>query len=674
MEDDKNIMNKYDIDAESGEELFNKNNSRLTTFPIKYRPIWDMYKKQIASFWTVEELDLSKDISDWYKLSKDEQYFIKHILAFFAASDGIVNMNLSERFINDIEITEAKYCYRFQEAMEDIHCVTGETKILTDKGYYEIKNLENKNVKIWNGEEFTDVTVKYTGDQAIYKVKISNGMELDCTPGHKWLIQKGNPEHPERCKSEKIETTDLKIDDIVSRYTIPVIDFENSDEFLNPYIHGFFCGDGSYCNGYPRIDLYGEKKKLLEYFKYDSLQIDENNDKIRFHITKYINKEKFFVPINYDLNTRLRWLEGLLDADGCINLNPKKDATSIQLASINFKFLQEVQLLLTTLGVLSNIKLNRDECLKELPKNNGSNETKLYHCQKTYIMYISSKSISNLMDIGFSPKRLKILTCDRIKNSPEKTERFRIVDITKISDKEKTYCFNEPKKGTGIFNGILTCQSECYSLLIETYVKDSKEKDKLFNAIENFSCIRKKAEWAMKWIKSDEEYGIRLVAFAIVEGVFFSGAFCSIFWLAERGLMPGLTQANELIARDEGMHVEYACLLFSLLRKKPSHEKIISIFKDAVDVEKEFICESLPCKLLGMNSDLMCQYIEFVADRLLVSLGYNKIFNVSNPFNFMERISAEGKTNFFEKRVSQYQKASMTKKNDEDGLKITDDF
>jgi ribonucleotide reductase beta subunit family protein with ferritin-like domain len=337
INEEQKDMNSYTLDDYNGEELFNKNNSRLTTFPIKYRPIWDMYKKQIASFWTVEEVDLSKDISDWYKLSKDEQYFVKHILAFFAASDGIVNMNLSERFINDIEITEAKYFYRFQEAMED-------------------------------------------------------------------------------------------------------------------------------------------------------------------------------------------------------------------------------------------------------------------------------------------------------------------------------------------------CHSEMYSLLIETYIKDSLEKDKLFNAIENFSCIRKKAEWAIKWIKTDEEYGIRLVAFAIVEGVFFSGAFCSIFWLAERGLLPGLSQANELIARDEGMHVEFATLLFSLLRKKPSHEKIISIFKDAVDIEKEFICESLPCKLLGMNSELMCQYIEFVADRLLVSLGYNKIFGVSNPFSFMERISAEGKTNFFEKRVSQYQKASMTKKNDEDGLKITDDF
>ncbi len=335
--EDEQEMNKYVLDENNlKEELFNEENDRLVTFPIKYRPIWDMYKKQVASFWTPEEIDLSKDVSDWARLNKDEQYFIKHILGFFAASDGIVNINLGERFINDVKITEAKYFYRFQEAMEDIH---GET----------------------------------------------------------------------------------------------------------------------------------------------------------------------------------------------------------------------------------------------------------------------------------------------------------------------------------------------YSLLIETYIKEKEEKDKIFNAIENFPCIKKKADWAIRWIDSEEEYGIRLVAFAIVEGVFFSGSFCSIFWLAERGLMPGLTFANELIARDEAMHVEFACLLFSMLRKKPKYEKVIQIFNDAVEVEKEFICESLPCKLLGMNSDLMSQYIEFVADRLLSTLGYGKIYNVSNPFMFMERISAEGKTNFFEKRVSQYQKASSTKK-DDSSLNITDDF
>jgi ribonucleoside-diphosphate reductase subunit M2 len=288
-------------------------------------------------------------------------------------------------------------------------------------------------------------------------------------------------------------------------------------------------------------------------------------------------------------------------------------------------------------------------------------------------MYISSCSVANLIDIGFAPKRLKILSNDRIKNKPIRTERIRITEITKISDNEKTYCFNEPKKGTGIFNGILTCQSEAYALLIETYIKDHDEKMKLFKAIENFDCIKLKAQWAIKWIDSDEDYAIRLIAFAIVEGVFFSGAFCSIFWLSERGLMPGLAHANEFIARDEGVHVEMACLLFSKLKNKPKYERIIEIFTEAINIEKNFICESLPCKLLGMNSDLMCQYIEFVADRLLASLGYNKIYNVSNPFPFMERISAEGKTNFFEKRVSQYQKASSTK-DKEEGLTLTDDF
>jgi len=204
--------------------------------------------------------------------------------------------------------------------------------------------------------------------------------------------------------------------------------------------------------------------------------------------------------------------------------------------------------------------------------------------------------------------------------------------------------------------------SETYSLLIETYIKDSYEKDRLFNAIENYPCIKKKSDWAQKWIHDKNNvFATRLVAFACVEGIFFSGAFCSIFWLKKRGIMPGLTFSNELISRDEALHTEFAILLYNKLAKRLNENKIHEIIKEAVEIEMEFICSALPCRLIGMNSSLMTQYIKFVADRLCLQLGYSKIYNVNNPFDFMELISIESKTNFFEKRVSEYALANKTK-------------
>ncbi|PSL46798.1 ribonucleoside-diphosphate reductase beta chain [Chitinophaga niastensis] len=200
--------------------------------------------------------------------------------------------------------------------------------------------------------------------------------------------------------------------------------------------------------------------------------------------------------------------------------------------------------------------------------------------------------------------------------------------------------------------------SETYALLIDTYVKDPAEKDRLFHAIDTVPAVKKKAEWALRWIENGN-FAERLVAFAAVEGIFFSGSFCSIFWLKKRGLMPGLTFSNELISRDEGLHCEFACLLYSMLENKLSEAAVHEIIREAVAFEKEFITEALPVGLIGMNSDLMSQYIEFVADRWIGELGYTKIFNASNPFDFMEMISLQGKTNFFEKRVGDYQKSGV---------------
>merc|ERR1711907_413282 len=203
--------------------------------------------------------------------------------------------------------------------------------------------------------------------------------------------------------------------------------------------------------------------------------------------------------------------------------------------------------------------------------------------------------------------------------------------------------------------------SETYSLLIDTYIKDREEKHKLFNAIDNFPCIKKKADWAIKWIQDKRSsFSTRLVAFAAVEGIFFSGSFCSIYWLKKRGLMPGLTFSNELISRDEGLHTDFACLLYKCLEyTKLDHDRVLEIVASAVTIEQEFVCDALPCNLVGMNATLMSEYIEFVADRLLVALGNDKHYNATNPFEFMELISLQGKTNFFEKRVGEYQKAGV---------------
>jgi ribonucleoside-diphosphate reductase beta chain len=215
--------------------------------------------------------------------------------------------------------------------------------------------------------------------------------------------------------------------------------------------------------------------------------------------------------------------------------------------------------------------------------------------------------------------------------------------------------------------------SETYSLLIDTYIKDPIEKDKLFHALDTVPCVTKKGDWALRWI-TNGSFAERLIAFAAVEGIFFSGSFCSIFWLKKRGLMPGLSFSNELISRDEGLHCDFACLLYNTIVNKLPQEQVISIIKDAVTIEKEFVSDAIPVKLIGMNADLMCQYIEFVADRLLQSLNCPKVYNATNPFDFMELISLQGKTNFFEKRVAEYQKSGVMGGQGKNVFSLEEDF
>lgn len=222
---------------------------------------------------------------------------------------------------------------------------------------------------------------------------------------------------------------------------------------------------------------------------------------------------------------------------------------------------------------------------------------------------------------------------------------------------------------------IESVHSEMYSLLIDTYMDDKEEKTRLFEATQTIPCVKQKADWALKWIESaDESFATRLIAFAVVEGIFFSGSFCAIYWLKERGVMPGLTISNEFIARDEGLHTDFACALYEEIVHKVPAEKVHQLIREAVAIEKEFITESLPCHLVGMNAGLMSQYIEFVADRLSKQLGYGAIYSTACPFSFMERISLEGKTNFFEKRVTSYAKAGVGKTQQEQSFSLEEEF
>lgn len=682
------------------DNLKKQGSERYTVFPIRYQNLWEFYKKHEATFWTTAEVRLSDDLDDWNnKLNDNERYFLKNVLAFFAASDGIVNENLVVNFYNEVQIPEARQFYAVQMMMEAIHCVAPETKIMTDKGYHEIQKLVNQRVNVWNGAEWSQVLVQKTSENdKLLKVVLSNGIELSCTTKHKWHIRHGNQNHPERCKNIIKHTEDLTVGDvIITDWCYPVVKQQDPDTFLNAYTHGFFCGDGAFSNGYPTLYLYGEKIKLLPYLQVSSNKEGKTQkactqERVQCYLTGMINKDKYFVPINYSVDTKLRWLEGYVDADGTANLNPKKTSYSVQIASINRPFLQNVQLMLSTLGVDSTIKLSHKEQDRELPTHVGTDK-RMYRCKACYVLYLSCYNTAKLVGLGFNPKRVVL---DKIDHTIKQNKSLiRIVDVIDNDREDATYCFNEPKEHKGIFNGILTGQSEQYALLIDTYITDTVEKNRLFSAVETIPAIKRKADWAIKWIEEgsttvemlpeDVKQGItklsqsnsgsadasvqafikyftkqrpslaqRLLAYICVEGIFFSGSFCAIYWLKSRGLMPGLATANEFISRDENLHAEFAIELYKMLEEKLDQSVVHDIFKQAVEIEQEFITKSLPVSLIGMNCALMSEYIEYIADRWLVILGCDKIYNTANPFGFMELISVNTRENFFETNVSQY--------------------
>lgn len=588
----EDTLDKIGKKVDITEPLLNPLNKRFTAFPITYQSIWKLYKEQMACMWKAEEIDFSNDYNDFMTLNDGEKYFIEMILAFFAASDGIVNFNLSERFIKEVQVTEAIFGYQFQACMENIHCVAGNVKVLTDRGYKKIMNMVSENIKVWNGKEFSDTAIRYTGKSQLYRVELSNGMYLDCTPEHKWFIKSNN-----HCGKSIVFTKDLNIDDILYNYELPIMNMRDPNK------------------------------------KSD------------------ITKGKYFVPINYSKETQLRWLGEICDTDDC------KVEKNIQITNNNQKFLKNIQLMLTTLGIHTTITFE---------DNN----------------YIIIDDVKQLYDMGLRSKKHQLIFDEDIIQKPK---IISITNIKLLDGIHETYCFSEPKEHAGIFNGILTSQSETYSLMLDNIVKDVERKEYLFNAITNVESVKLMADWAFKWIDSNISFAHRLVAFAVVEGVFFSGAFAAIFWIKKyknksrehgkgRLFMNGLVTSNKFISRDEGLHARMACELYSLLQHKLSPSEVNAIVQEGVLISQKFMTDAIPVQLIGMNHHAMNDYLEYIGDRLLVMLGYKKLYGKRNPFKFMETIGLSDKANFFEVRPHEYQDSHVMNKTKKSNVVISDDF
>lgn len=399
--------------------------------------------------------------------------------------------------------------------------------------------------------------------------------------------------------------------------------------------------------------------KIVSNWSYPVLDI-ENKDEC---------DKMFYVPINHSIKTKIQWIQE----------NFVRDRKELDF-SHSKGILKNVQFLLTTLNVKSNIG---------------------YFCDDIYYLKLEEEGFLKLRDLGLN-----------FSNWDKKELTMKVLRVIYEGRIGETYCFNEPKNHTGIFNGILTGQSETYGVLIDSLIKDEDEKHKLFNAIETIPAVKKKAEWALKWIGNEQNdiineykknptkdnlekfvnitekfkdnkitnkvFTKRLLAFILVEGLFFSGSFCAIFWLKNRGLMPGLSFSNELISKDEGIHALFGIELYHMIKNKLDEKEVCEMFLEAVAIEKEFITKSLPVSLIGMNCETMKTYIEFVADKLLIELGYKKLYNVKEcPFKFMELLSFSGgnsKVNFFEKRNSDYIKSSVGKNQEDSELVFDDDF
>ncbi|KAJ3354046.1 Ribonucleotide-diphosphate reductase (RNR), small subunit [Allomyces javanicus] len=598
-----------DVDA-----ILRPNPNRFVLMPIQYPDVWQAYKNAQALYWTAEELRLHQDIDDWeHKLTDDERRYIKYVLAFFAGADGIVNENIIDRFSSDVQIPEARCFYSMQQTIENIHCVTADTRILTDEGYRAIGDLVDTPVAVWNGAAFSRVTVRKTGtDQEFIKVVLSNGMELECTPGHKWLIN-----------GARVQTKDLTIGDALDVWEYPVVDNRDGRAIESPFTTGYVFGQGGRHG--QRVFVPLNQVGIIPSLDFDV--VERYADVYSVHVPSRYSANGDQVPINCNVTTRIEWMSGVIHSIAEFT----QDAMILPCTVAETA--KDMQLLLSTLGVFSNVS--------------GSTVT------------VSSHGVAGLRRIGVvTPVCANVMTLPDPAVVDPASEAIHVVALVKCAHRGDSYCFNEPTHGTGCFAGIVTGQSESYSQMIDAYVKDDSEKRELFESLQRIPCIQRKGRWAQQWIESKSAtFGERLVAMACVEGIHFSSSFAGIFWLKKRGLMPGLCQANQLISRDESSHADFAGLLFRkhLHKQRPSVERVHEIVLEAAEIEKDFVRDAIPVRLIGLNSDSMCQYVEYIADFLLSEiLEVPKIYNASNPFPWMEAISLNSTTNQFERTETNY--------------------
>lgn len=632
--------------TDTTEPLLVPDPTRFTMFPLKHHDLWKAYKQHMSAFWSEDEIDFPADKADWAKLTDDEKTFIEHILAFFAGADGLVIENLIETFSVEVQAPEARAFYAFQAMIENVHCVSGDTRVLTQLGYLSIGELTDRSLYIWTGKRWSSVEFRFTGMDALHRVALKNGMYLDCTADHLWVIDGQPSSVPTRALLPGMTVAPFSYPFVVK----PSVTADNGDlmghdgpRMTHPFVAGFYVGSNLMnVNPTTRLRVPTDAKYIVLLTGASALPAANGVVNV---LPRLGACDGMTAPVNAPSLDKLMWLEGLCAAAGVVHSadpdNPLSDLNYVvSFASVYVDLLRDIQLMLTTMRMHSWIE----------PVT--SSMSRLVLGRRDLKPFLMHQRVLPYRDHVCTRKQA--MTAD---------EQYTIVGVETLhgGTPHPTFCFTEHDDHRGIFNGIMTNQSTVYSLLIDTFVEDPDRKTELFNAIQTIPCVSKKASWAMKWIDKSKPFAERLIAFVIIEGVFFSGSFCSIFWLKSRGVMTrALGLSNEFIARDEALHTNFGILMYSKLRHRLSRARILEIVREAVEIEQEFICDSLPCALIGMNSALMYQYIQYVADRILVQLGYAKEYNAANPFDFMANIGLTGKTNFFEKRATEYQSAAVT--------------
>ena len=611
---------------------------RFVLFPIQHHDLWGAYKKASQAYWVAEEIrNLPNDVDDWEnKLNDKQRYFIKMVLAFFASADGIVNENLLSRFATEVQYPEARQFYGLQAQIENIHCVSAETPILTSDGQYNIGDLSGKNVKVWNGHEFSEVVIRETAKNAQFTwVRLSNGASIKATSQHRWFIAP-TEEHPADADKPHrvVYTEDLKLGDKIADFTLPFV--VGAGSLRNPELSGYLLTRGVCKPTQTRIDM--DSPELAQYLGMTSVEDSSRSFTIPKDDLDYLQ----FIPYNYDVETRVGFIRGLLrgrdahrthTAIAMVYRTPRAGAKRLA---------DHGRMLMTSLGLHSE---SRVHYMGGFAKVTLYVDTEQFESNQAVQQSITTELWNTLTFVSDAP------------SFPRRRARDVYVTGLCMATDGPSYCFNDPLRGAGTFSGVCTGNSECYSLMINELIKDEQERNFLFKSLEQIPSIHKKGQWAMKWMYSrNSTFGHRLFAFMIVEGVLFSGSFAAIYYLNSLGLLPALSFLNKKIAVDELSHAAFAAMIYKdhLKYQKPSDEEAYQIMKEAVELEIEFQTEALPCSLIGMNSDQMAQYIKFTADCLLVQAGLEPIYKVSNPFPFMESLHMPSSVNFFEKTNGNY--------------------